>query len=97
MRNLDHSELKEISESEKKMLSYNYSLPNGTYSLSVNTKSGYNINYASSITISGSNVIEYVNFTTIPASINVAEYKLAFLLNDKLTYALLPLIKIEVG
>ena len=46
--------------------SYNYSLPNGTYSLSVNTKSGYNINYASSITISGSNIIEYVNFTTIP-------------------------------
>lgn len=46
--------------------SYNYSLSNGTYSLYVGTVSGYSVNYPSSVIVSGSSQIVYINYTVIP-------------------------------
>ena len=46
--------------------SKNYTLLNGTYSLSVSNVNGYTDTYPSSIIINGSNEIAYVNFTAIP-------------------------------
>jgi hypothetical protein len=44
----------------------NYSFSNGNYSLSVNSLTGYTVNYPSTITINNNNVIAYINFTKQP-------------------------------
>ena len=45
--------------------SYSYIVNNGTYSLKVLTTNGYNVTYPSTITISGSNVNVYLNYSII--------------------------------
>ena len=45
--------------------SYIYSLFNGSYDLSVNLISGYSVAYPSTITISGKNQTDYINFSKI--------------------------------
>jgi hypothetical protein len=46
--------------------SANYTLPNGTYDLSVINISGYIVNYSSFFTVNGANKIVYINFTATP-------------------------------
>ena len=67
--------------------SYTFSEKNGTYDLSVNSISGYNVNYPSTVTVNGNNQTVNVNFSSLSTTITSknAHYYIDIIINNPKT------------